>query len=101
MATNNPHLPTDKGIILKGIAWTTGYRVFATFAQFGAMLVLVRIIPPEEYGRAGAVVGVLTMLNVELPSPSSAKRYSCPKVKSPTGPCIGALAFGFKPLFSS
>ena len=64
MATNNPHLPTDKGIILKGVAWTTGYRVFATFAQFGAMLVLVRIIPPEEYGRAGAVVGVLTMLNV-------------------------------------
>jgi O-antigen/teichoic acid export membrane protein len=64
MATNNPHLPTDGGIILKGIAWTTGYRVFATFAQFGAMLVLVRIIPPEEYGRAGAVVGVLTMLNV-------------------------------------
>ena len=64
MATNNPHLPTDKGIILKGVAWTTGYRVFATFAQFGAMLVLVRIIPPEEYGRAGAVVGVLTILNV-------------------------------------
>ncbi len=56
MATND--------IILKGIAWTTGYRVFAMLAQFGAMLVLVRIIPPEEYGRAGAVVGVLTMLNV-------------------------------------
>ena len=55
---------TTKDIILKGIAWTTGYRVFATFAQFGAMLVLVRIIPPEEYGRAGAMVGVLTMLNV-------------------------------------
>ena len=61
---DRPHLPTE-GIILKGVAWTTGYRVFATFAQFGAMLVLVRIIPPEEYGRAGAVVGVLRF---ELPS---------------------------------
>ena len=54
----------DFAIRVKGIAWTTGYRVFAMLAQFGAMLVLVRIIPPEEYGRAGAVVGVLTMLNV-------------------------------------
>ncbi len=59
------HMATNDVILkLKGIAWTTGYRVFATLAQFGTMLVLVRIIPPEECGRAGAVVGVLTMLNV-------------------------------------
>ena len=56
MATTDAPIPSDKSIILKGIVWTTGYRVFATLAQFGAMLVLVRIIPPEEYGRAGAVV---------------------------------------------
>ena len=66
MATNNPPSPGGPGgreLIVRGIAWTSGYRVFAGLAQFGAMLVLVRVIPPAEYGRAGAIVGLLTLVN--------------------------------------
>ena len=67
MATNNPRPPGgpgDKGLVLRGIAWTSGYRVFASLAQFGAMLVLMRVIPPADYGRAGAIVGLLTLVNI-------------------------------------
>lgn len=64
MATDNPRPPGDKELVVRGIAWTSGYRVFASLAQFGAMLVLVRIIPPAEYGRAGAIVGLLTLVNI-------------------------------------
>lgn len=67
MATNNPRSrggPGDKGLVPRGIAWTSGYRVFASLAQFGAMLVLVRVIPPADYGRAGAIVGLLTLVNI-------------------------------------
>lgn len=50
-------------LLLRGIAWTTVYRVFEVLLGFGAMLFLVRIIAPDEYGRAGAVVGLVTLLN--------------------------------------
>jgi O-antigen/teichoic acid export membrane protein len=50
-------------IVLRGVAWSTVRRVVEVFVSFAAMLVLVRVIPPEEYGRAGAVVGVVTLLN--------------------------------------
>jgi PST family polysaccharide transporter len=50
-------------LVLRGVAWTTVYRVVEALASFAAMLVLVRVIAPEEYGRAGAVVGVVTLLN--------------------------------------
>ena len=49
--------------MLRGVAWTTVYRVVEVLASFAAMLVLVRVIAPADYGRAGAVVGVVTLLN--------------------------------------
>jgi O-antigen/teichoic acid export membrane protein len=50
-------------LVLRGVAWTTVYRIVEVLASFAAMLVLVRVIAPAEYGRAGAVVGVVTLLN--------------------------------------
>lgn len=64
MSSSSPSSSGHKKLVLRGIVWTSGYRVFAGLAQFGAMLVLVRIIPPEEYGRAGAIVGMLMLVNV-------------------------------------
>jgi len=49
--------------VLRGIAWTTVYRAFEVLLSFGAMLFLVRVIAPDDYGRAGAVVGLLTLLS--------------------------------------
>jgi O-antigen/teichoic acid export membrane protein len=51
------------GQVLRGIAWTTVYRLFEILLGFGAMLLLVRIIAPADYGRAGTVVGLVTLLN--------------------------------------
>ena len=53
-----------KRLVVRGVFWTTVYRAFAALLQFGSMLVLVRLIPPSEYGRAGAVVGFLALANV-------------------------------------
>ena len=49
--------------VLRGIAWTTVYRVFEVLLGFGAMLFLVRVIAPDDYGRASAVIGLMTLLN--------------------------------------
>jgi len=57
-ATSKHHV-----LVLRGVAWTTVYRVVEVLASFAAMLVLVRVIAPAEYGRAGAVVGLVTLLN--------------------------------------
>jgi len=50
-------------LIARGITWNALYQFFEIAMSFGAMLVLVRIIPPVEYGRFGAVLGLLTLLN--------------------------------------
>lgn len=50
-------------LAVRGVVWNTLSQAFQALLQFGAMIVLVRIIPPAEYGRAGAVVGVLTVVN--------------------------------------
>lgn len=55
--------PGRSALVVHGMVWTTLYEIFAALLNFSAMLVLVRIIPPAEYGRAGAVVGFLTVLN--------------------------------------
>jgi O-antigen/teichoic acid export membrane protein len=52
-----------RGHVAQGIAWNTLYQIFQTVLSFGAMLVLVRVIPPSEYGRGSAVLGFLTLLN--------------------------------------
>lgn len=50
--------------LARGIAWTAVSQVFEAIASFAAMLVLVRLIPPGEYGRAASATGVLTFLNL-------------------------------------
>ncbi|MGB0110909.1 MAG: hypothetical protein WBP52_20620, partial [Terriglobales bacterium] len=48
--------------VAHGLAWNTIYQVFQTVLSFGAMLVLVRVIPPAEYGRATAAVSWLLLM---------------------------------------
>jgi O-antigen/teichoic acid export membrane protein len=50
-------------LLARGIAWNTLYQLCATVLAFSAMIVLVRIIPPAEYGRFGAALGFLALLN--------------------------------------
>jgi len=56
-------LPSRRTQVLRGIAWSAAFQVFQAVLSFGAMLVLVRIIPPAEYGRVGVMLGFLTLLN--------------------------------------
>jgi O-antigen/teichoic acid export membrane protein len=48
---------------MRGLAWNAGYQVFASLVQFAAMLFVVRIIPPEEYGHWVVALGLLQLLN--------------------------------------
>jgi O-antigen/teichoic acid export membrane protein len=50
-------------LLARGIAWSTLYHLCETLLAFGAMVILVRIIPPAEYGRFGAALGLLALLN--------------------------------------
>src|SRR5262249_23672588 len=52
-----------RSLVARGIAWNTVYQIFEAGLSFSAMLILVRLIPPAEYGRVGAVVGLLALLN--------------------------------------
>ncbi len=52
-----------RSLVGKGIFWNSSFQVIQTLVTFATMLVLVRIIPPEEYGRAGAVAGILGLIN--------------------------------------
>jgi O-antigen/teichoic acid export membrane protein len=59
----NGPAPSRRRLLVRGIAWNTWYQLFETVVALGAMLVLVRIIPPADYGRFGAALGLLTLLN--------------------------------------
>jgi len=48
--------------VAHGLAWNTLFQGFQTLLSFGTMLVLVRVIPPSEYGRATAAVGWLLLM---------------------------------------
>jgi O-antigen/teichoic acid export membrane protein len=49
--------------LIAGLTWNVVYQAIEVALSFGAMLLLVRIIAPRDYGRAAAVVGILAMLN--------------------------------------
>src|SRR5207302_4751236 len=49
--------------VVRGMTWTAMSQALDVVLSLGAMLVLVRIIAPSEYGRAAAVVGVLGLIN--------------------------------------
>lgn len=57
------HVPR-RTLLLRGITWSAAFQVLDVILSFGAMLVLVRIIPVGDYGRAAAVVGILGFLNL-------------------------------------
>lgn len=48
---------------MAGVTWSAAYQLFEVAASFAAMLVLVRVVPPSEYGRAAATIGMLALLN--------------------------------------
>jgi len=50
-------------VVRSGVAWNSLHQVFSVAVSFGSMLVLVRIIPPREYGRAGAVSSLLALFS--------------------------------------
>jgi len=51
-------------MVLRGIAWTSLAQIVQAAMSFAAMLFLVRMIPPGEYGRVAVVLGILTFLNI-------------------------------------
>src|SRR5712671_4761286 len=52
-----------RALIVPGITWTALSQVLDMVLSLGSMLILVRLIPPAEYGRAAAVVGILGFVN--------------------------------------
>jgi O-antigen/teichoic acid export membrane protein len=48
---------------VRGVGWTFVHQLLQAAIAFGAMLLLVRILAPADYGRAAAVAGILTVLN--------------------------------------
>ncbi len=56
--------PLDRRAVLtSGLIWTGILQVFLVAANFVSMIVLVRLLPPSEYGRAAAATGVLALIN--------------------------------------
>jgi O-antigen/teichoic acid export membrane protein len=54
---------TRERLVIGGIAWNLAFQLFQALVSFGAMVILVRVIPPVEYGKVGAAVGILALLN--------------------------------------
>ncbi len=53
---------TRRAVIARGVGWNVFSEVAQTVFNFAAMLLLVRIIPPAEYGKATAATSVLVLL---------------------------------------
>jgi O-antigen/teichoic acid export membrane protein len=58
-----PDAKSRKRLIIHGVFWNSAFQVFVVAVSFGSMLVLVRVIPPAEYGRATAATGILGLIN--------------------------------------
>jgi len=63
MSTPTTATQSPKKLLVWGIAWTSVFQVFQALLSFGAMLILVRVIPPAEYGRVSVVLGFLLLMN--------------------------------------
>jgi len=72
-----------RSLVGKGIFWNSSFQVIQTLVTFGAMLVLVRIIPPAEYGRAAAVAGLLGLINALSCSAFMAQALQLPEGVEP------------------
>lgn len=51
-------------VALTGATWSALSQVFGVLLSFASMLLLARLISPEEYGRFGAMLGFLIVINV-------------------------------------
>lgn len=51
------------GLVKRGLFWNAAFQVFLAAVNFASMLFLVRLLSPQEYGRAAAVAGVLVLIN--------------------------------------
>ena len=47
----------------RGVAWNSFAEVAQFVTSFGGMVVLARLMPPAEYGKAAAVTGVLVLVS--------------------------------------
>jgi PST family polysaccharide transporter len=56
-------LPDRRALVTQGLVWTGLLQVFLVGANFVSMIVLVRLLPPTEYGRAAAATGILALIN--------------------------------------
>lgn len=56
--------PDFGGRARQAITWTAGFQIFRDVLQFGLMLVLVRLLPPEVYGQFGFVTALLGFLTL-------------------------------------
>ena len=56
-------LPDRRALVTQGLVWTGLLQVFLVGANFVSMIILVRLLPPTEYGRAAAATGVLALIN--------------------------------------
>ena len=69
-----------RGLLARGIGWNAAYQLCETLLAFAAMMVLARVIPPAEYGRFGAVLGVLIVVNS-----LNFSRFAAHALQSPDG----------------
>ncbi|HET7875197.1 MAG TPA: oligosaccharide flippase family protein, partial [Methylomirabilota bacterium] len=70
-------------LVIRGIAWNSLYQIVDSGLAFGAMLVLVRVLTPAEYGHFGAVLGLLTLLNAFNFSTFAAHALQLPDEEEP------------------
>src|SRR5438105_4007601 len=57
--------PKSLGQAARGaLLWGSGFTLLSDVVQFAVMLVLVRILSPEDYGRAGLAQTILGMVSI-------------------------------------
>ena len=52
-----------RAVLTRGVAWGASAEVAQITIGFAGMLALARIMPPGEYGKAGAAAGILFLLS--------------------------------------
>jgi teichuronic acid exporter len=55
--------PTNAALVRRGMAWNVIFQVIMLASNFGIMLVLARIISPDQHGVAASVAGIMALIN--------------------------------------
>lgn len=93
---NHSAAPDQRSLVLKGIVWNTLYQVFLAVLAFVAMLIVVRILPAAEYGRAATVSGFLGFINALNCEQFVSQALQIPKEEQPNWSAHWAVAFRFQ-----